>query len=281
MPHTLVDAADLAAHLDDPQWVVVDCRFKLSDPAAGRRAYDQAHIPGARYAHLNEDLSAPVTAHSGRHPLPEIAQLARRLGTWGITANTQVVAYDDSFGSIAARLWWLLRWLGHPAVAVLDGGLQAWQRAQYPLIAAVPHIVPASFDAKPDATRWVDAEFVQRSLRAGNHVLIDARSEERFRGDIEPFDKVAGHVPGAINLPFEDNLNFASAFQTPAELEAQYRALLGDKSPAQAIHMCGSGVTACHNILAMEHAGLHGAKLYAGSWSEWIADPRRPVARGG
>lgn len=280
MFRTLVDTKTLAAHIADPHWVVCDCRFKLSDTDAGRRAYAHAHIPGARYAHLNDDLAGPVGANTGRHPLPDPARLAQTLGAWGIDANTQVVAYDDSFGSMAARLWWLLRWLGHDAVAVLDGGIQAWQRAGGALTGDAPAVTPKTFVAKRNDALWVDAGLVQQAMAQRTHVLIDARAEERFRGDSEPFDKVAGHVPGAINLPFEDNLSVASSFQTPAELRAQYEALLGGKTPPQAIHMCGSGVTACHNLLAMEHAGLSGAKLYAGSWSEWITDSRRPVATG-
>lgn len=280
MFRTLVNAKTLAAHLAHPEWVVCDCRFRLSDPEAGRRAYTQAHIPGARYVHLNDDLAGPIGANTGRHPLPDPVRLARTLGAWGIDAKVQVVVYDDSFGSMAARLWWLLRWLGHAAVAVLDGGIQGWQRAGGALTSDAPVLAPKTFKARPDASLWVNAEFVQRAMAQGTHVLIDARAEERFSGESEPFDKVAGHVPGAINSPFEDNLSVASSFQSPAELRAHYETLLAGKAPTQAIHMCGSGVTACHNLLAMEHAGLSGAKLYAGSWSEWITDAHRPVATG-
>lgn len=278
MFRTLIDPQTLAAHLHDADWAVCDCRFKLSDAQAGRRAYAQAHIPGARYVHLNDDLAGPVTACTGRHPLPDPAKLAQALGQWGIDRNTQVVAYDDSFGSMAARLWWLLRWLGHDAVAVLDGGIQAWQRVGGALTGDAPVVTPKIFSARPNDSLWVDAEFVQQAMAQGTHVLIDARAEERFRGESEPFDKVAGHVPGAINSPFEDNLSIASSFQLPIELRTQYEALIAGKAPTQTIHMCGSGVTACHNVLAMEHAGLAGAKLYAGSWSEWITDSRRPIA---
>lgn len=280
MFRTLIDAKTLATRIADPNWVICDCRFRLSDADAGWRAYAQAHIPGARYVHLNDDLAGPVGANTGRHPLPDPARLADALGRCGIDRSTQVVAYDDSFGSMAARLWWLLRWLGHDAVAVLDGGIQAWQRAGGALNGDVPVVTPKRFVAQPNDALWVDADFVQRALADGTHVVIDARAEERFSGEREPFDKVAGHVPGAINLPFEDNLSIASTFQSPAELRAQYAPLLAGKSPTQTIHMCGSGVTACHNLLAMEHAGLAGAKLYAGSWSEWITDARRPVATG-
>lgn len=277
---TLVDTVTLAAHLDDPAWVVVDCRFVLRDPAAGRRAYDAGHIVGARYADLNNDLCAPIGAHTGRHPLPSPAALADKLGAWGIDGGTQVVAYDDSSGAIAARLWWLMRWLGHPAVAVLDGDFRAWQRQSYPVTAAMPAISPARFEPRPNAAAHVDAPTVLQRVRSGEALLLDARSEERFRGDIEPFDNIAGHVPGAVNSPFEDNLQPNGCFLPAVELAAQYRGLLGDRAPGHVIHMCGSGVTACHNLLAMEHAGLAGALLYVGSWSEWITDPHRPIATG-
>lgn len=277
MFRTLIDVPTLAAHLDTPAWVICDCRFRLSDPAAGRRAYDKAHIPGARYVDLNRDLAGPVTPNTGRHPLPDPHALAHTLGALGIGAGVQVVAYDDAFGSMAARLWWLLRWLGHDAVAVLDGGLQAWTRANRPLTDAVPTPQPETFNPKPTRAMMVDAASVEQALAARSHRLIDVRAEERFRGEVEPFDKVAGHIPGAINIPYEDNLAPSGCFLSPAELRAQY----ADIDPAGTIAMCGSGVTACHTLLAFEHAGLVGAKLYPGSWSEWIVDPRRPVARDG
>lgn len=279
MFRTLVDTQTLAAHLDDPQWVVIDCRFKLSDPAAGKYAYDSAHIPNARYAHLNDDLSGPVTVTSGRHPLPDPAALAQRLGQWGIDGTKQVVVYDDSFGAMAARLWWLLRWLGHDAVAVLDGGLQVWQREGRGLSAIAPAIQAAVFHARVNDALWVSTAAVARMAAQRSHVIIDARAEERFRGEVEPFDKVAGHIPGALNVPFEDNLDLGGTFLPATELADLYRTALGDKTPTHTIHMCGSGVTACHNLLAMEHAGLVGAKLYVGSWSEWITDSRRAVVQ--
>jgi thiosulfate/3-mercaptopyruvate sulfurtransferase len=277
---TLAETHVLARHLDDPNWVVVDCRFVLTDPDAGRRAYAAGHIPGARYAHLNEDLSSPVTAVSGRHPLPKPPQLAVKLGAWGIDDDKQVVVYDDTFGAMASRLWWLLRWLGHEKVAVLDGGLPKWQRDKLPVTAELPVIRPAVFQARPDDASWVDADAVSRGLKAGSVRLLDARAEERFTGEIEPLDKVAGHVPGAVNAPYEDNLDFSGELLSDEALREHYGALLEGKAPENVVVMCGSGVTACHNLLAMEHAGLRGARLYAGSWSEWIADPGRPVARG-
>ncbi len=277
---TLVDTATLAAHLDDPQWIIVDCRFVLSNPDAGRRAYEAGHIPGARYAHLNDDLSAPLSAHSGRHPLPDANRLAQKLGAWGIDGTKQVIAYDDSTGAIAARLWWLLRWLGHRAVAILDGDWRTWTRERRPQTMTPPHIASTTFVPRPDSRALVDAGALLQSMPTGDTVLIDARSEERFRGDIEPFDKVPGHVPGAMNLPFEDNLQPNGRFLVPAELRAQYDGLLQGRGPDAVVHMCGSGVTACHNLLAMEHAGLAGSRLYVGSWSEWITDPTRPIATG-
>ncbi|MFZ1639956.1 MAG: sulfurtransferase [Candidatus Contendobacter sp.] len=276
---TLIDAATLHAHLDDPDWVVVDCRFSLMDTAAGRRAYRESHISGARYAHLDEDLSSPITPTTGRHPLPDPARLARTLGEWGIGHKTQVVAYDDMGGMLAsARLWWLLRWLGHDAVAVLDGGFPAWQRAELPLTAESPNVQPTVFHGRPDDRLWLTTAQVQ-ALPA-EKVLLDARAAARFRGEMEPIDPVAGHIPGAVNLPTEGNLTADGLFLPRAELRARFAAALGDRSPTAVVHSCGSGVTACHNLLAMEAAGLRGSRLYAGSWSEWIRDPGRPMATG-
>ena len=277
---TLIDTGALARHLADPRWVIVDCRFTLTDPAAGRRAYDTGHIPGARYAHLNEDLSGPIAPRTGRHPLPDPNALAQKLGAWGIDESKQVVVYDDSFGAMASRLWWLLRWLGHETVALLDGGYPKWVREKRPLTTETPRIPPASFSPRINHTLWVNAAFVEQAVRDEAFLVMDARAEERYRGDIEPLDKVAGHVPGAVNVPFDDNLDISGEFLSPEELRERYLDLLGGVAPDQAIHMCGSGVTACHNVLAMEHAGLAGGKLYAGSWSEWITDPNRPVAKG-
>lgn len=280
MAHTtLITAATLQAHLDDPDWVVVDCRFNLADPAAGRCAYQAGHIPGARYAHLDQDLSAPVTATTGRHPLPDPARLAEQLGAWGIGPETQVVTYDDLGGMLAAaRLWWLLRWLGHTAVAVLDGGLPAWTRAGLPLSPDVPVIAARTFTARPDDRLWLTVEQVQ-GLPA-HELLLDARGAARYRGEMEPIDPVAGHMPGALNLPTESNLAADGCFLPAAALRARFAALLGERPAARVVHSCGSGVTACHNLLAMEVAGLSGSRLYAGSWSEWIRDPQRPVAMG-
>ena len=276
---TLVDVQTLARHLNDPGWVTVDCRFSLSNPEAGRLAYEAGHIPGARYAHLEQDLSSPVTASSGRHPLPDAIRLATRLGAWGVDASKQVVVYDDSFGAMAARLWWLLRWMGHESVALLDGGLPRWQRAGLPMQKDLPAFVAAQFVPRMNQALLANVVDVERAVADG-FLVMDARAEERFTGEIEPLDRVAGHVPGARNAPYDDNLDLSGEFSSDEALREHYGALLGRTPPAKVIHMCGSGVTACHNILAMEHAGLRGARLYAGSWSEWITDPNRPIATG-
>ena len=275
---TLIDSHTLALHIHDPQWVVVDCRFALSDPAAGKRAYEAGHIDRARYAHLNDDLSSPVTPHSGRHPLPDPQRLAVKLGGWGVDNSKQVIAYDDSFGAMAARLWWLLRWLGHDAVALLDGGLPRWTREGRPVNKDAPVVTPATFTPHVRNELWVDTHTVAKAAKQNDWLVMDARAEERFNGEREMLDPVAGHIPGAINLPFEDNLHVSGRFSSAEELRKLYEGQIENVSPKQVIQMCGSGVTACHNILAMEYAGLSGAKLYAGSWSEWIRDPARPVA---
>ncbi len=277
---TVVSTAQLAQHLSDPNWVVIDCRFTLTHTEAGRIAYAHGHIPGARYAHLDEDLSGSKNGVNGRHPLPDTQVFAQKLGAWGVDDQTQVVVYDDSFGAIAVRLWWMLRWLGHDAVALLDGGLPKWQREQLPLTPDVPQVIPKSFVPRVRNDMLADTDAVLNASRTWSALIVDARAEMRFIGEIEPLDPVAGHVPGAKNLPFDDNLALDGTLLPAAELRELYTELLDGKSPEQVIHMCGSGVTTCHNLLAMEIAGLKGGKLYAGSWSEWIADPGRPVAKG-
>ena len=276
---TLIDAITLHAHLDDPDWVVMDCRFSLADPEAGRRAYEESHLPGARYAHLNEDLSSAITSTTGRHPLPDPKRLAQKLGEWGIGQGTQVVAYDDMGGMLAAaRLWWLLRWLGHDACAVLDGGLAAWRRMDLPLTVELAAVQPTVFTAHPNDRLWLSTE--QVLSRPTTDVLLDARGAARYRGEVEPIDPVAGHIPGALNLPTEANLAEDGRFLPAAALRERFTTVLGERSPTTVIHSCGSGITACHNLLAMEAAGLSGSRLYAGSWSEWIRDPQRPIATG-
>ena len=275
---TLVDVATLARHLGDADWLVVDVRHQLADTAYGERVYAEGHVPGAVFLHCDRDLSGPTTGSNGLHPLPAPDQLAARLGAIGVGGATQVVVYDDAQGMIAGRLWWLLRWLGHERVAVLDGGLQAWQAASQPLSSALPSPRPAIFAARPiDA--MVDAGYVQAFLQTSRMHLVDARGPDRFRGENETIDPVGGHIPGARNRFFKDNLEADGRFKPAALLRAEYLALMAGAAPAQVVAQCGSGVSACLDLLAMEIAGLHGARLYAGSWSEWCSDPARPVAR--
>jgi thiosulfate/3-mercaptopyruvate sulfurtransferase len=280
-PRTLlVDTGELHAHRDDPGWVVFDCRHDLADAEAGRRAYAASHLPGARFAHLDDHLSAAKTGRNGRHPLPEPQAFARWLGEQGVGPGTQVVAYDASGGYYAARLWWMLRWLGHEAVAVLDGGFPAWERAGLPLTAQVPQPTAAGFVAHPRESLRIDAAGVLATLGSRALQVVDARTPERFAGRNETLDPVGGHIPGAINRLFQRNLASDGRFKPASVLREEFSALLGDRPPAEVVHQCGSGVTACHNLLAMEVAGLTGSRLYPGSWSEWCADPARPVARG-
>jgi thiosulfate/3-mercaptopyruvate sulfurtransferase len=292
MIKTLIDVDSLQELLGNPRLAIVDCRFDLLNPDAGRKAYLEAHIPGARYVDLNRDLSAPVGAQTGRHPLPAPHTFAARMGQLGIGKHTQVVVYDDANGSFAARLWWMLRWLGHDAVAVLDGGFKAWIAAdgelqsgegagQAPLDGhAHGHVEPLPLHPNPNAViTTADLEQALRNPKTGA-LLVDARGKERYAGEAEPIDAVAGHIPGAVNHPFTANLGADSRFLPAAELRRRWQELLAGRQPAQVIAMCGSGVTACHNLLSLEIAGLTGAKLYAGSWSEWIRDPQRPIVQG-
>ena len=264
---------------------IVDCRFDLMNPDAGRQAFHAGHIPGARYADLNLDLSSPVSVQSGRHPLPDPHTLAATLVSLGIDNNTQVVAYDEANSSFAARLWWLLRWLGHAKVAVLDGGFKAWVAPGSAVESGPSAKVglsdrPLRFEPQIDATMVIDAAAVGAALRDPRQLLVDARAPERFAGEVEPIDAVAGHVPGAVNHPFAANLQSDGHFLPAAELRRRWQARMDGRAPGQVIAMCGSGVTACHNLLSLEAAGFKGAKLYAGSWSEWIRDPQRAIARG-
>jgi thiosulfate/3-mercaptopyruvate sulfurtransferase len=275
---TLIEPVELAKHIADPGWVVVDCRFELSNPTAGSRHYAEGHIPGARYANLDADLSGPVTASTGRHPLPAPERFARTLGAWGIDNSTQVVAYDDASGALAARLWWMLRWVGHRQVAVLNGGLKAWVDTGHPMSNRIPVVTPATFVPDVDSEATVTVDEVVNGLAAGTLMLVDARASDRFGGENEALDPVAGHVPGARNHPFASNLDVRGRFLPAAELRKKWHAVLGEQTAGEVASMCGSGVTACHNLLALEISGLRGARLYPGSWSEWIRDPERPVA---
>ena len=276
---TLISVEELANHLDDPEWMVCDCRHDLADYEHGRRAYAGSHIPGARFLHLDEDLSGPKTGVNGRHPLPHPRTFALRLGALGIDGAKQVVAYDASGGYYAARTWWMLRWLGHTKVAVLDGGWDAWMRAGLAVTAEVPSVEPATYTSGANAAGAVDAAFVAAHLNDATTVLVDARSPDRFRGENETLDPVAGHIPGAVNRFFKLNLAEDGRFRAPDQLRKDFGEIIGAREPKAVVHQCGSGVTACHNLLAMEHAGLSGSRLYAGSWSDWISDRSRPVAR--
>lgn len=276
---TLVDVATLQAHLDDPAWLVVDVRHQLADTGYGDRVYAEGHIPGAVFLHCDRDLSGPMTGRNGRHPLPDPEQLAQRLGDIGIGATTQVVVYDDAQGMIAGRLWWLLRWLGHDRVALLNGGLQAWQAAAGVMTNLLPTLSPRVFVPRQQDRLRVDADYVLERIESPHMHLIDGRAADRFRGENETIDPVGGHIPGAINRFFKDNLLADGRFKPAAELRAEWLAILAGTLPDQVVHQCGSGVSACLNMVAMEIAGLPGSKLYAGSWSEWCADRGRPVAR--
>jgi thiosulfate/3-mercaptopyruvate sulfurtransferase len=282
---TLIDVPSLKELLGDSAIVILDCRFDLMKPDAGLHAYLAGHIPGARYADLNKDLSARQGLGTGRHPLPTPQAAAGTLQKLGIGNATQVIAYDQANGSFAARAWWVLRWLGHRSVAVLDGGFAAWTAAGGPLVAGEEKPSPdeaggAEFFAKVDANAVVDAAEVARVLHDPQRLLVDARAVERYSGSVEPIDEVAGHIPGAVNHPFTANIAPDGRFLPPDELRRRWQARLGGTDPAAVVAMCGSGVTACHNLLSLEVAGLPGAKLYAGSWSEWIKDPNRPTSKG-
>ena len=274
----LISTDDLAARLSGPGWFVADCRFELGKPDAGRGAYAAGHIPGAIYVDLERDLSAPVAPHTGRHPLPSPAEFAATLARIGIGNDTPVVCYDAASGAFAARLWWMLRWVGHDAVTVLDGGFAAWVAEGRPVSVEAVSRQPATFAARPRQEMVLDTPGTVHALARGE-TLVDLRGAERFAGAVEPIDAVAGHVPGALNLPYLENLGAGSRFRAAGELAELWRSRTGAAPGRAPICMCGSGVTACHGLLALEAAGITGGRLYAGSWSEWIRDPSRPVAR--
>jgi thiosulfate/3-mercaptopyruvate sulfurtransferase len=277
---TLISVADLAGHLDDPNWVICDCRHDLADTEAGRRAWRESHVPGARFVHLDEDLSAPKSGRNGRHPLPDPERFARRVGELGISNSSQVVAYDASGGYYAARMWWMLRWLGHESAAVLDGGWDAWRKAPHPITDQIPVIKAARFTVRLRSDVAYESAAIVANLGTSGALLLDARSPDRYRGENETLDPVAGHIPGAANRFFKLNLDADGGFKPPSALREEFNAVIGARAPTDVIHYCGSGVTACHNLLAMEVAGLSGSRLYPGSWSEWCADRSRPVAVG-
>lgn len=275
-----IDVSGLASRLEEPDVRVIDVRFSLEQPGFGRSVFNAAHIPGARYLHLDDDLSSPVVAgRTGRHPLPDPTEFAALLRRAGVSQHTLVVAYDDGPGLFAARLWWLLRWLGHNRVKVLDGGFRAWQEAGQPVTQETPRPLPAGdFVARPDNSKLIDAQEIQRRLDDSTLQLLDARGPARFTGETEPMDPVAGHIPGAANLPCAANNTADGHWLSPEQLGERFQPWL--RSGTELASYCGSGVTACHTILAAVEAGVPEPRLYAGSWSEWITDPARPVATG-
>lgn len=278
--NTLVQAETLAVALERPDLVIVDCRYSSVSPGAGEVAYDHSHLPGAVYAHLDRDLSdmSKRGNGNGRHPWPDAATFTAKLGRWGILPHHQVVAYDDADGAMASRFWFLMRALGHEKVAVLDGGFAHWSGLRLPLSSDLVRRRPTTYTAQFDESLLLDAAAVQARVEAGD-LLLDARPADRFRGENDLMDRVHGHVPGATNRPYAENL-YEGRFKHPVQLAEAFRQLLDGRPPEQAIMMCGSGVTACHNLLAMQRAGMPGAKLYMGSWSGWIENPERPIATG-
>ncbi len=276
MNSILVSTTELAAHLGDPSWVIFDTRADLVDPKKGPALYAEGHIPGAYFLHIDDDLSAPKTGKNGRHPMPDVTELAKRINACGVTPETQVVVYDDMAGNFAVRLWWMLRRLGHDKAALLDGGIPLWKTEGRPLASEAPPARKGSFVPRPQMSDVVDTQFIERFREDPSIVLLDARAAERFAGKVEPIDPVAGHIPGAVNRFWQKNLTTDGRFKSPQELRAEFTELLGEH-PERVVHMCGSGVTACHNAFAMELAGLPGGRLYAGSWSEWVSDRSRLV----
>ena len=279
----LVSTAELAAQLHDPAWVILDCQHDLMNPAFGRESYVREHIPGARFISLDDDLAEHAVKGRGRHPLPAPSALAGAFSRLGIDASNQVVVYDSAGGSYAARAWWCLRWLGHSAVAVLDGSLANWKSEGRPLTADVTPWQATTFVPDADGSMKVDSAAILARMRGtGDRAgyVIDARAPERYNGSTEPMDPVAGHIPGALNRFWKNNLAADGRFKSASLLRSDFAALFGSINAADTVHQCGSGVTACHNLLALEAAGMHGGKLYPGSWSEWCADPARPVATG-
>ncbi|MEQ1774640.1 MAG: sulfurtransferase [Burkholderiales bacterium] len=277
---TLISVSDLASHLNDADWIVCDCRHDLANYEAGRTAYAASHIPGARFLHLDEDLSGPKTGINGRHPLPHPITFTLRLAALGIDNSKQIVAYDNSGGVYASRLWWMLRWVGHRKAAVLDGGIDAWLKAAQPVTPALPAIKPTTYNPNPNAQVAVSANEVAANLDHKKLRIVDARSPDRFRGDNEMLDPVAGHIPGALNRFFKNNLTDDGRFKPADALKNEFSSTLNGHAPSSVVHQCGSGVTACHNLLAMEVAELSGSRLFPGSWSEWVSDRKRPVVTG-
>jgi thiosulfate/3-mercaptopyruvate sulfurtransferase len=276
----LVSCEQLAAHANDPTWIVFDCRHDLMDVAKGEQWYREGHIPGAFLANLDTDLSGEKTGTNGRHPLPSPAMFSAFLARHGVTARSTVVAYDDVGGQFAARLWWLCRWVGLMNASLLDGGIQRWVAEARPISTAIPVTKPAFFAGRADSFMISTVDEVLSRIGRADLVLIDARAPERYRGEVEPIDPVAGHIPSALNRFYKENLKADLTFKSPDEIRKGLVDLMAGRSATEVVHQCGSGVTACANVFAMEYAGLKGSRLYAGSWSEWVADPSRPVATG-
>ena len=276
MYQTIISATTLATQLKDTNYVIFDCRYDIAKPEYGHQAYIEGHIPGAQYISLDKDMSSPVTESSGRHPLPNSLKLCQRLSQAGLTKDSQVIVYDQASGAIAGRMWWLMRWLGHFNVAVLDGGWKQWQALNLEVTTDIKTPSPSNFSALPDDSMWVTSEYVESLYNDPTASIIDARDPKRFSGENETVDSAGGHIPNSVNYPFAENLDAQGCFLSGRQL---YGRFLPDQKD-QTIHSCGSGVTACHNILAMEIAGLKGSKLYVGSWSEWIRSPQRPIEKG-
>jgi len=270
----LVSTDELA---QNPDWKIFDCRHDLANPGSGQVEYEKGHIKGALFAHLDRDLSAPLTGRNGRHPLPEMQDFIRFLEKSGVAPTDTVVCYDAGPGSYAARLWWMLRWVGHAQAAVLNGGFARWVAEGRPVTADAPLITGTKYKTKPERSRSVALATVERQLK--RLALLDARAPARYRGEQEPIDPVAGRIPGAKNRFNSDNVNADGTFKSPEELKAAFQSVIGERKPSEIVHYCGSGVAACHNALAMEIAGLTGSRVYIGSWSEWSADPARPISR--
>ena len=278
---TLIDTDALQRHLGEPDWVIFDCRHDLAQPDAGELAYHRAHLPGAQFMHLDRDLAAPLTGNKGRHPLPDAETFARKLASCGADSGKQVVAYDNAGGMVASRLWWMLRWLGHDAVAVLNGGWSKWVAEKRPVSSDLVTPTASRFNARVRAMAVnVDQVLAHVRKKDDTMTIVDARGPDRFRGENETMDPVGGHIPGAINRSFRNNLGADGCFKPDAVLREDFARVIGPRNATDIVHQCGSGVSACHNVLAMEVAGLRGSRLYPGSWSEWCSDPSRPVANG-
>ena len=276
---SLIDASELKQLLPLKDLVIIDCRFALSDTNSGRNDYLAGHIPNAQYAHLDEDLSGPIIpGTTGRHPLPEVEAITQKISQWGISEKTQVVVYDQDHGGRAARLWFMLKWLGHEKVAVLNGGWKNWLKNELPVDTNIPNVSPSIFLPRPNMDWITSVEQIEQNLEQSNHLLVDSRSEERYRGDHEPIDPLAGHIPNAISAPFADNLAASGLFKSKEALSKRFEQLLKGYPLDKTVFYCGSGVTACHNLLALHYIGQDQAKLYPGSWSEWITKIQRPIA---